>query len=139
MSRRDVMGEAGEQPPREKVNLVELQESEHSQNAQGLGEQIKVKQDETKPHSISTYLAIFQWILLIFCVLSNIYLLTKPSVQCECDHDGSSAQSQIISTNPTTNPPTNHPTAAPITSYPTRSSINPTVFPSFQPTSKPTS
>eukprot|EP01083_Nonionella_stella_P064963 169816_1 len=137
MSRRDVIGEAGEQAPHEKVNLVELQESEHANNAQGLEEPIKEKQEETKPHSISTYLAIFQWILLIFCVVSNIYLLTKPSVECECD--GSSAQSQIISTNPTTNPPTNHPTTAPITSYPTRSSINPTAFPSFQPTPKPTS
>eukprot|EP01083_Nonionella_stella_P117793 351394_1 len=133
MSRRDVIGEAGEQP-NENNNLVEL----HSQNAQQIESQIKEKQehnpsDKTKQHSISTYLAIFQWILLIFCVFSNIYLLSKPSVQCECD--GSSAQSQIISKNPTTNSPTKHPTAAPITSYPSiRSSIDPTVFPSLQPT-----
>eukprot|EP01084_Bolivina_argentea_P317873 551162_1 len=142
MSRRDVIGEAGEQP-NENDNLVELHKSEHPRNAQQIEEQIKDKHEQNNPsdkakqHSISTYLVIFQWILLIFCVFSNIYLLSKPSVQCECD--GSSAQSQIISTNPTTNPPTNHPTTAPITSYPTLSSIDPTVFPSFQPTSKPTS
>eukprot|EP01083_Nonionella_stella_P174981 608004_1 len=142
MSRRDVIGEAGEQP-NENDNLVELHKSEHPQNAQQIEEQIKDKHEQNNPsdkakqHSISTYLVIFQWILLIFCVFSNIYLLSKPSVQCECD--GSSAQSQIISTNPTTNPPTNHPTTAPITSYPTRSSIDPTAFPSFQPTPKPTS
>eukprot|EP01083_Nonionella_stella_P227437 806946_1 len=143
MSRRDVIGEAGEKPSNENDNLVELHKSEHPQNAQQIEEQIKDKHeqhnpsDKAKQHSISTYLVIFQWILLIFCVFSNIYLLSKPSVQCECD--GSSAQSQIISTNPTTNPPTNHPTTAPITSYPTRSSIDPTAFPSFQPTPKPTS
>eukprot|EP01083_Nonionella_stella_P227448 806960_1 len=143
MSRRDVIGEAGEKPSNENDNLVELHKSEHPQNAQQIEEQIKDKQEQhdsssqTNRHSISAYLAIFQWILLIFCVFSNIYLLSKPSVQCECD--GSSAQSQIISTNPTTNPPTNHPTTAPITSYPTRSSIDPTAFPSFQPTPKPTS
>eukprot|EP01083_Nonionella_stella_P064959 169812_1 len=143
MSRRDVIGEAGEKPSNENDNLVELHKSEHPQNAQQIEEQIKDKHEQNNPsdkakqHSISTYLVIFQWILLIFCVFSNIYLLSKPSVQCECD--GSSAQSQIISTNPTTNPPTNHPTTAPITSYPTRSSINPTAFPSFQPTPKPTS
>eukprot|EP01083_Nonionella_stella_P174982 608006_1 len=141
MSRRDVIGEAGEQAPHEKVNLVELQESEHSNNAQGLEEQIQEKQEETKPHSISTYLAIFQWILLIFCVVSNIYLLTKPSVECECD--GSSAQTQNIgSIIPTTNSPTNHPTTSPqtIPSYPSvPSSVDPTLSPSTQPTPKPSS
>eukprot|EP01083_Nonionella_stella_P122021 366850_1 len=118
MSRRDVIGEVGEKVPKENENLVELHKSKHPQNVHQMGEQIKDKQEQehplhkTKP-SISTYLAIFQWILLIFCVVSNIYLLTKPPVQCECD--GSSAQSQIISKNQTTNSPTEHPTAAPIT------------------------
>eukprot|EP01083_Nonionella_stella_P064961 169814_1 len=147
MSRRDVIGEAGEQAPHEKVNLVELQESEHANNAQGLEEPIKEKQEETKPHSISTYLAIFQWILLIFCVVSNIYLLAKPSVECECGHAGSSAQNQnIISIIPTTNPPTNHPTDSPqtIPSYPSIISSSsdptpkPTSNPSFAPTVAPT-
>eukprot|EP01083_Nonionella_stella_P167525 563299_1 len=106
MSRRDVIGEAGEQPSNENDNLVELHKSEHPRNAQQIEEQIKDKHeqhnpsdkakqqikdkheqhnpsDKAKQHSISTYLVIFQWILLIFCVFSNIYLLSKPSVQCE--------------------------------------------------------
>eukprot|EP01083_Nonionella_stella_P227443 806955_1 len=145
MSRRDVIGEAGEKPSNENDNLVELHKSEHPQNAQQIEEQIKDKHeqhnpsDKAKQHSISTYLVIFQWILLIFCVVSNIYLLSKPDVQCECD--GSSAQSQIISIVPTTNSPTKHPTISSetTTSYPfIRSSIDPTIFPSTQPTPKPT-
>eukprot|EP01083_Nonionella_stella_P188234 693343_1 len=142
MSRRDVIGEVGEKVPKENENLVELHKSEHPQNMQQMGEQIKDKQEQedplhkTKP-SISTYLAIFQWLLLIFCVFSNIYLLTKPSVQCECDR--SSAQSQIVSIIPTTNSPTEHPTVSPqtTTSYPSVPSLNPTVSSSNQPTHIP--
>eukprot|EP01083_Nonionella_stella_P217634 781231_1 len=97
MSRRDVIGEAGEQP-NENDNLVELHKSKHPQNAQQIEEQIKDKQEQhdapqTNRHSMNTYLAIFQWMLLIFCVISNVYLLTKPSGQCESD--GSRAQNQI--------------------------------------------
>eukprot|EP01083_Nonionella_stella_P117791 351391_1 len=139
MSRRDVIGEAGEKNPNENDNLVELHKSEHPQNVQKVEEQIKDKQEQNDPSRITTYLVIFQWILLIFCVVSNIYLLSKPDVQCECD--GSSAQSQIISIVPTTNSPTKHPTISPetTTSYPfIRSSIDPTIFPSTQPTPKPT-
>eukprot|EP01083_Nonionella_stella_P227439 806949_1 len=149
MSRRDVIGEAGEKPSNENDNLVELHKSEHPQNAQQIEEQIKDKQEQhdsssqTNRHSISAYLAIFQWILLIFCVVSNIYLLAKPSVECECGHAGSSAQNQnIISIIPTTNPPTNHPTDSPqtIPSYPSvPSSVDPTLSPSTQPTPKPSS
>eukprot|EP01083_Nonionella_stella_P209073 758177_1 len=132
MSRRDVVGEAGEQLPNEKDKFLEMHKSEHPQNVQ-MEEQIKDKQeqydtnDKTKPHSMSTYLAIFQWILLIFCVVSNIYLLTKPPVECEC---GSNAQTQIISVNHTTNSPTLHPSIRP--------TIDPTIFPSIRLTPKPT-
>eukprot|EP01083_Nonionella_stella_P121526 365175_1 len=129
MSRRDVIGEAGERPrdQNENENLVELHKQKHPQNFKGehVEERIKDKQ-EPKPRPISTYLALFQWILLIFCVVSNIYLLTEPSVQCECN--GLNAQSQTISMIPTTDSPTNQPTSHPFV----RSSADPTQFPSTQ-------
>eukprot|EP01083_Nonionella_stella_P139850 427490_1 len=143
MSRRDVIGEVGEQVPNENNNSVELHKSEHPKDAQQIEEQIKDKQEQhdsssqTNRHSISAYLAIFQWMLLIFCVISNVYLLTKPSGQCECDR--SNAQSQIVSITPTTNSPTKHPTISPqtTTSYPSVPSLNPTVSSSNQPTHIP--
>eukprot|EP01084_Bolivina_argentea_P088857 160426_1 len=142
MSRRDVNAGEGEQHRGENANLVvELRKADHPQNVQ---QHIKDKQVEhdtpykSKRHSISTYLAIFQWILLIFCVFSNIYLLTKPSDKCECD-DGSSAQTQRMTTTSPTNSPQTITSLFP-TSHPfVRSSVDPTAFPSTQPSLQPTS
>eukprot|EP01083_Nonionella_stella_P095179 267151_1 len=113
------------------------------QQEQQVSEAIKDKQQQTnlsKRASHATYLAILQWILLIFCVASNIYLLSKPVVKCECDP--SSAQSQIISLIPTLNPSTvHHPTVSPViipssSAQPTTwQTVAPTLPPSSQPSS----
>eukprot|EP01083_Nonionella_stella_P142033 438644_1 len=134
MSQRDVVGEYA--PPNEDDNLVELNRaatvnvasSEHQPHAQSLSEAIKDKHEQTnssKSASPKLYLVIFQWMLLIFCVLSNIYLLSKPEIKCECD--GSSAESLRI--NPSTLHPSLQPTPGPY--------VNPTISPSSQPTAVP--
>eukprot|EP01083_Nonionella_stella_P142034 438646_1 len=153
MSQRDVVGEYA--PPNEDDNLVELNRaatvnvasSEHQPHAQSLSEAIKDKHEQTnssKSASPKLYLVIFQWMLLIFCVLSNIYLLSKPEIKCECD--GSGADS--LGTNPsltTSLHPSFQPTAGlsvTASMYPTRDPIlspssQPTAAPSMDPTSSP--
>eukprot|EP01083_Nonionella_stella_P139851 427493_1 len=97
MSKRNVVGEAGEHAPNENDNLVELNcaaripanaASEHQPHVQSVSDAIKDKHEQTnssKSASPNLYLAIFQWMLLIFCVFSNIYLLSKPEIRCECE------------------------------------------------------
>eukprot|EP01083_Nonionella_stella_P142036 438649_1 len=167
MSRRDVVQEGerrGEHVPDEKDNLVELNRAstvEHPPHVDpvSVSEDIKDKQEQTnstKPSSSNRYLAVFQWILLIFCVLSNIYLLSKPEIKCECD--GSSADSLV--TNPSPLPTASpqvipsllttslQPSSQPITDHdPTdgpsvvssKDPTLPTIAPSFHPTMMPTS
>eukprot|EP01084_Bolivina_argentea_P260628 440187_1 len=155
MSRRDVVQEGerrGEHVPDEKDNLVELNRAstvEHPPHVDPVSEDIKDKQEQTnssKPSSSNRtrYFTVFQWILLIFCVLSNIYLLSKPEIKCECD--GSGADS--LGTNPsltTSLHPSFQPTAGlsvTASMYPTRDPIlspssQPTAAPSMDPTSSP--
>eukprot|EP01083_Nonionella_stella_P142035 438647_1 len=171
MSRRDVVQEGerrGEHVPDEKDNLVELNRAstvEHPPHVDpvSVSEDIKDKQEQTnstKPSSSNRYLAVFQWILLIFCVLSNIYLLSKPEIKCECD--GSSADSLV--TNPSPLPTASpqvipsllttslQPSSQPITDHdptdgpsvvsskdPTLPTIAPSFHPTMMPTSRPTS
>eukprot|EP01083_Nonionella_stella_P274410 931445_1 len=164
MSRRDVVQEGerrGEHVPDEKDNLVELNRAstvEHPPHVDpvSVSEDIKDKQEQTnssKPSSCNRYFTIFQWILLIFCVLSNIYLLSKPEIKCECD--GSSADSLV--TNPSPLPTASpqvipsllttslQPSSPPTTDHdptdgPSVSSMDPTLSPSSdssQPTKSP--
>eukprot|EP01083_Nonionella_stella_P304381 1057453_1 len=98
MSQRDVVQE-GERAPDEK-HLVELNRAVTSEYP-SVSEAIKSKQEQTNstiPTSYNRYFAVFQWILLIFCVLSNIYLLSKPDIKCDCD--GSSADSLVTNPSP---------------------------------------
>eukprot|EP01083_Nonionella_stella_P142032 438641_1 len=163
MSRRDVVQEGerrGEHVPDEKDNLVELNRAstvEHPPHVDpvSVSEDIKDKQEQTnstKPSSSNRYLAVFQWILLIFCVLSNIYLLSKPEIKCECD--GSSADSLV--TNPSPLPTASpqvipsllttslQPSSQPITDHDSTdgpsvvSSMDPTLLPSIDPSFQPT-
>eukprot|EP01083_Nonionella_stella_P111174 325985_1 len=143
MSARNVQVGEGESL----VEAVEIKQqvSDDPQQDQQVSEAIKDKQQKTnlsKQASHATYLAILQWILLIFCVSSNIYLLSKPVVKCECDP--SSAQSQIVSLIPTLNPSTvHHPTASPeiipsSSAQPTTGqTVDPTLHPSTQPNPGP--
>eukprot|EP01084_Bolivina_argentea_P260630 440191_1 len=182
MSRRDVVQEGerrGEHVPDEKDNLVELNRAstvEHPPHVDpvSVSEDIKDKQEQTnssKPSSSNRtrYFTVFQWILLIFCVLSNIYLLSKPEIKCECD--GSSADSLVTNPSPlptaspqvipsllttslqsssqpiTDHDPTNVPFVVPSmdptlspSSQPTKSpSIDPSFHPTMTPTARPTS
>eukprot|EP01083_Nonionella_stella_P187486 689041_1 len=139
MSARNV--QVGEGESLVEAAEIKQQMPDDPQHEQQVSEAIKDKQQQTnlsKRASHATYLAILQWILLIFCVSSNIYLLSKPVVKCECDP--SAAQSQIISLIPTLNPSTvHHPTVSPviIPSSSAQPTIGQTVAPTLHPSSQP--
>eukprot|EP01083_Nonionella_stella_P095181 267165_1 len=148
MSARDV--QVGEVAALVEVEAADLRQQVSKDIDPQVSEAIKDKQQQTnlsKRSSRTTYLAILQWILLIFCVSSNIYLLlSKPVVKCECDPSAAYSQSQIVSLIPTINPSIIHdPTTSPViipsssaqtTAEPTDTPI--TLAPSTQPTIRPT-